>query len=97
MLTATALTAIFLWLPMRFLDTYILDTTRTIELVILTVVTSGIGFSVYVIFSKILQIEEMDQFLAILKKFGSWKKILSESGEAVGETASPQSAVITED
>jgi hypothetical protein len=71
---------------MRFLDHFILDTTRTLELIILTTVASAIGFMVYIIFSKLLQIEEMEQFLSILKKFGSWKKILSQSEETLGAT-----------
>jgi putative peptidoglycan lipid II flippase len=86
MLLATLLTGVSLWVPMRFLDHFILDTTRTLELIILTTVASAIGFMVYIIFSKLLQIEEMEQFLSILKKFGSWKKILSQSEETLGAT-----------
>jgi putative peptidoglycan lipid II flippase len=88
MVLASLLMGISLWTPMRLLDQFILDTTRTIQLIILILVASGIGFMVYLSFSKILQIEELDQFLGILKKFGSWRKILSQSDEVLSETPS---------
>jgi len=90
MLMASVLTGIALWVPMRFLDQFVLDTTRTVQLVILTVVASGCGFMVYIIFSKIFQIEELEHFLQILHKFGSWKKVFSQTEEVLSEaSASP--------
>ncbi|MGI5827850.1 MAG: murein biosynthesis integral membrane protein MurJ [Patescibacteria group bacterium] len=96
MFMASVLTGIALWLPMRFLDQFVLDTTRTIQLIILTVVASGCGFMVYVVFSKIFQIEELEQFLSILKKFGAWKSILSESEEVLSEASASPPTTTTE-
>ena len=39
------------WVPMRLLDRFILDTTRTINLVILTVVATLSGMMVYFVLS----------------------------------------------
>lgn len=75
------LTAFSLWLPMRFLDRYILDTTRTINLVILTIVVSLLGFVVYALLSKIFKIEELEVFWGLTKKIGKWRQILSQSEE----------------
>ncbi|NMB56532.1 hypothetical protein GYA19_01165 [Candidatus Beckwithbacteria bacterium] len=94
---ATILTGISLWFPMRFLDKFILDTTKTLDLIILTLVAGSCGFVVYLLFSKIFQIEELDQFLAIFKKFGSWKTILSQSEEVIPESGSSVASSPVED
>ena len=96
-LIASGLTGIALWLPMRLLDQFVLDTTRTLQLIILTIVATGSGFVVYFIFSKLLEIEELDKLLHTLKRFGSWKKILSQSEEVLSDTSvAPQTATIEE-
>ncbi|NMC35545.1 murein biosynthesis integral membrane protein MurJ [Candidatus Beckwithbacteria bacterium] len=97
MLIATVLTGVSLWLPMRLLDRFILDTTRTINLLVLTVVAGACGFIVYLVFSKILQIKELDQFLKIFEKFGAWRKVFDESEEVLAEpSAISQSAPLQE-
>ena len=45
---ATILTGFSLWAPLRLLDRYILNTTKTFDLIILSSVTVLIGLSVYV-------------------------------------------------
>jgi len=77
----TFLTALALWLPMRFLDRFILDTTRTINLIILTLAVSFLGLSVYLLFSYWLKIEELGRFLQLWHRFGAWRKILGRSEE----------------
>ncbi len=97
MITASILTGIALWVPMRFLDQFVLDTTRTIQLVMLTIVASGSGFMVYVVFSKLFQIEELDNFLAILKKFGAWKRVFSQTEEVLTEPSASLPTTATPD
>lgn len=88
---ATLVTALFLWIPMRVLDRYILDTTRTINLIILTILASFIGLGVYILCSLILKIEELAVFMGLLRRVGQWRKVLSESEEMIDSTRAPQS------
>lgn len=83
---ATILAGFALWLPMRFLDRFILDTTRTVNLIILTLVTLLVGGGIYLLFSRLLKINQLNHFLAVLKRFGQWRQILAESDEIIDET-----------
>ncbi len=80
---AALVTAFFLWIPMRLLDRYVLDTAKTINLILLTMVAGLVGLGVYVSFSLLLRIEEFRVFVGLLKKIGQWRKILSESEEII--------------
>lgn len=79
--SATLLTAFALWLPMRLLDRFILDTTRTVNLIILTAAVSLLGLSVYLLLSYLMKIEEMRRFFQLLHRFGAWREILGRSQE----------------
>jgi putative peptidoglycan lipid II flippase len=95
MLVASFLTGIALWIPMHLLDRFVLDTTRTIQLIILTIIATTSGLMVYVSFSLIFKINELKQLLKIIDKFGAWKKIFSQSKEVLTKTsATPPSSVV---
>ena len=83
MLVATFFTLVFLWVPMRFLDRFILDTTRTVNLIILTIIATLMGLLVYVAFAYFLKIEELGEFLSLLKRLGKWRQVLQESEEVI--------------
>lgn len=97
MLLATFLTGIALWVPMRFLDRFVLDTTRTVQLIILTVVAGMSGLGVYLLFSKLLKIKELDYFWKTLSRFGAWRRILAESEEVLDAPAAPQATPTSEE
>jgi len=80
------LCAIFLWVPMRFLDKYF-DTTRTINLIILTILAGATGLLVYIFFSRLLKIQELRSYFGLVKRIGKWREVLSESDEVI-ESAS---------
>lgn len=92
MLIATAMTAIFLWAPMRFLDRFVLNTTKTIDLIILTIVAGLVGILVYLIISWLLKIEEMKTYLGLARKVGQWRKVLEDSEEILEPQLHPQSS-----
>jgi putative peptidoglycan lipid II flippase len=92
MLLATLITGVFLWLPMRLLDQFVFDTTRTVPLIILTIIVTAIGFWVYLLLSKWLKIAELSEFTILLRKFGNWQKVLDSSDEVI-ETASPSQEI----
>ncbi|MEK7064144.1 MAG: murein biosynthesis integral membrane protein MurJ [Patescibacteria group bacterium] len=83
MIIASGATAFALWLPMRLLDQFVFDTTRTLPLIVLTLIVSLVGFLVYLIFCKILRIEELADVAALVKKLGNWRRILGESDEVI--------------
>lgn len=85
----TIATGIFLWLPMRLLDQFIFDTTRTLPLIILTIMASITGGFVYLFLCFIFKIEELKDVLNLINKLGNWRKILNKSQEVI-ETSTTQ-------
>ena len=82
----TLLTGVALWFPMKFIDSFVLDTTKTINLIFLTIVTTICGLGVYLIFSYIFKIEEFGKLLKLIRRFGAWKEVLSSSEEVFDGT-----------
>lgn len=86
MLAASFFMAVFLYLPFRILDELVFETSRTIELVALTVTTSTIGMLVYVFFAALLDIRELRYLTRLVNSFGRWRKPLEKTPEMLGET-----------
>lgn len=59
---------IFLYAPLKLLDKYVFDTTRTINLLILTFIVCVAGSTSYLLFTKLLKVEEIELFYRVLKK-----------------------------
>ncbi|MBU1085326.1 MAG: murein biosynthesis integral membrane protein MurJ [Candidatus Beckwithbacteria bacterium] len=76
---ATIITGVFLWIPLRVLDRYILNTAKTIDLIILVIITSTIGLFVYIFLSKLLKIKELDNFIDLIKRAKNLSKVLSQT------------------
>jgi len=72
---ATIGTGFSLWIPLRLLDRYILNTTKTLDLIILSVITSLIGIGVYLFLSKILKIKELESFLSLFKRLAHYESL----------------------
>jgi hypothetical protein len=89
MLTLTAITTLSLWIPLRFLDQMIFDTTRTFPLILLTITVTVIGISVYISLSYLLRVPELSIFVKLFGKLGNWHKALAKSTEPLesGESA----------
>ncbi len=78
--------AIFLYLPFKILDELVFDTTRTVELLGLTMTTGTIGLLVYLYFAALFDVKELYLVVRILSKFSGWRKTLAETKEMVVET-----------
>lgn len=89
MIGITLITSIALWVPLRFLDALIFDTTRTVPLILLTVTVGLIGMAVYIFLSYIFKIKELGVFMRLAQKIGGWRVALSQSGETM-ETSETQ-------
>jgi putative peptidoglycan lipid II flippase len=88
MLLASFFMGIFLYLPFRIFDELIFDTTRTADLIGLTLTVSTIGIFVYVYFAALFEIKELSLITRTLKTFGTkWKTSISKTEEFVVETS----------
>ncbi len=94
MLVASFLMAVFIYLPFRIFDELIFDTTRTIELIGLTIIVSTIGMLTYLLFATLLEVKELYMLRKVATVITSWKTNLSRTTETM-ETAgqSDESAV----
>ena len=72
--TISILTAIALYVPMKLLDQLVFDTTRTINLILLTSIATAVGLAVYVLLSLALNINEAYVFWAFIKRVTTWPK-----------------------
>lgn len=59
---------VFLYVPLKLLDKYVFDTTRTVNLLILTFIVCVAGSTSYLLFTKLLKVEEIELFYRVLKK-----------------------------
>ncbi len=84
-LFATLITGVFLYVPMKLFDQLIFDTTRTINLLLLTGTVSLIGLVVYLFISWVLALEQIALFLILAKKVVNVKQILLETPQEVVE------------
>jgi putative peptidoglycan lipid II flippase len=87
-ITAAFLMAVFLYLPFRIFDELIFDTSKTGELIALTVTTSTIGLLVYLYFSMLFDVEELQYFVNLINRFGSWQRPLAATEEVVIDSGS---------
>jgi putative peptidoglycan lipid II flippase len=84
---ATFFTGISLYIPIKLLDQLVFDTTRTINLIFLTGISSFIGLSFYLFLTWLFNVKEASTFLLIFKKIGNWKEILGKSDEVIDGTS----------
>lgn len=80
---STIVMGIALYIPIKLLDQLVFDTTRTINLLILTGIASVLGLASYVFFTWLLDIKEAFYVIAVLKKFGQREKILKQVEEMI--------------
>lgn len=73
-LFATFVMVLFLYLPFKILDA-LLDTTRTLNLLLLTGVSSALGVSTFLFLAHLLKIEEARTFFRLLIRFNGGRKI----------------------
>lgn len=85
MLMATIIMGVALYIPIKLLDQVIFDTTRTINLLVLTGTSSVFALSIYVLIVRFLKVRELDTYVELFKRFGKFptkfrsKEILPET------------------
>ena len=83
---STVVMAVAIYVPIKLLDQLVIDTTRTIGLLILTGISSVLGLIAYVFFTWLFDIKEAYYVIAVIKKLGSKDKILKQIGELISGT-----------
>lgn len=79
-----------LYVPIKLLDQLVFDTTRTINLLILTSLASAFGFAAYIFFTWLFDIQEAYYIVEVLKKFRNKDTILKQIGELLeGQKLNP--------
>lgn len=68
-----------LYIPLKLLDQLVFDTTKTINLILLTGISSFAGLTIYLFLTWFLNVKEASTFLLLFKKLGSWKEIIGKS------------------
>ncbi len=83
---ATFFTGIALYIPIKLLDQLVFDTTRTINLLFLTGISSVIGLTLYLFLTWLLNVKEATTFMLLFRKIGNWREILNQSEETIDGT-----------
>ncbi|MBA3724144.1 MAG: murein biosynthesis integral membrane protein MurJ [Candidatus Levybacteria bacterium] len=78
------LTAFALYIPIKLLDQLVFDTTRTINLIILTGISSLLGLALYLFLTWFFDVKEAKAYVLMFQKIGNWKEILKKSQELLG-------------
>lgn len=83
MILSSFFMAVFLYLPFRIFDELIFDTSRTIELIALTVTTGTIGMLVYLYFAALFEIKELQVLVRMISSFQKTRSTLRQNPEMV--------------
>lgn len=89
MLLAAVVAAVALYIPIKALDQLVFDTTKTINLMILTGIASVFGLGVYLLLVWLFKIRELETFLTLIKKLRRMNA-KPNSGEMANEVAGEQ-------
>ncbi len=65
----SAIMAISLYIPFKFLDQVVFDTTKVVPLLALTGITAVVGLTVYILLSMLFRIQEMEILIKLFQSF----------------------------
>lgn len=82
-LVATLIMGIALYIPLKLLDQLVFDTTKTINLLLLTGIASIAGLVTYIFFTWMFAIHEARYVVEVVKKFKDRKLLLKQIGELI--------------
>jgi putative peptidoglycan lipid II flippase len=80
---ATIFTGFALYIPIKLLDQLVFDTTKTINLIFLTGISSFAGLSLYIFLTWLFNVKEASTFILLFKRLGDWRQILKGSEETI--------------
>jgi hypothetical protein len=80
---SSAFTAFALYIPIKLLDQLVFDTTKTINLLFLTGISSFAGLCLYLFLTWLFDVKEATMFIMLFKRVGDWRQILGKSDETI--------------
>lgn len=80
-LTLSFVSGLAVWGSMTILDTFVLNTTRTTDLLVLTVFSGTAGLLVYFLLSSLLKLSEAKILFAFLRHLAVWPKVVIPPAE----------------
>lgn len=80
---ATFFMGFALYIPIKLLDQLVFDTTKTVNLIMLTGISSLAGLSLYLLLTWIFSVKEAKTYLLLFRKLGNWREILQESDTVI--------------
>jgi|SRR3989344_1755519 len=83
---ASIFTGAALYIPIKLLDQLVFDTTRTVNLLMLTGISSFVGLLLYIFLTWLFDVKEASTFLLLFRKLGNWREILSKTEEPIEAT-----------
>ena len=83
---STMFMGIMLYIPMRFLDNFIFDTTRTVNLLGLTAVAGFLGIATYILLTSLLKVKEIQLLYKLAGKLRLSSKELPSEAISLTET-----------
>jgi putative peptidoglycan lipid II flippase len=87
--SASFFTAFALYIPIRSLDQLVFDTRKTINLLILTGISSLAGLLLYLFLTWLFNVKEARSYVLLFTKVGNWREILNKSKEPIDGTKNP--------
>ncbi|HSX40562.1 MAG TPA: murein biosynthesis integral membrane protein MurJ [Candidatus Saccharimonadales bacterium] len=82
-LLATLCAGFALYIPIKLLDQLVFDTTHTINLLLLTGISSLAGLMLYLFLTWLFDVKEAMMFILLFKKIGNWREILGIRSEMI--------------
>lgn len=76
MLMATVIMGACLYIPIKLLDQVVFDTTKTINLLVLTSIASVFALSIYILLVWFLKVRELQTYVELFKKFAKFQNKL---------------------
>lgn len=83
---ASFFTGFALYVPIKLLDQLVIDTTRTIGLLLITGISSFAGLSLYLFLTWLFNVKEAATYILIFKRIGNWREILEQREETIEGT-----------
>lgn len=83
--SASFFTAFALYIPIKLLDQLVFDTTRTINLLMLTGISSLAGLSIYLFLTWFFDVKEASVYVLALRKIKNWRQATRRIDELIGD------------
>lgn len=87
--SASFFTAFALYIPIKLLDQLVFDTTKTVNLLILTGISSLAGLMLYMFLTWLFNVKEARSYVLLFTKVGNWRELLKKNKEPIDGPKNP--------